>query len=63
MKVYIVNVESKNSGAVRTSREGYTSYDDAKAFVEKRGDNPVAMNEWIYEGSICIYEIVEVSIK
>ena len=63
MRVYIVNVESKKTGTVKISREGYALYADAKAFVERRGDNPVAVNEWLYEGNTCIYEIVEVSIK
>lgn len=65
MTVYVVKQESKLTGGVRVSQEGYRSKEDAQAFVKGRADAPfkIKSNGYVFENLYYTYEIVEVSIK
>ena len=62
MKVYVIITECKTTGDIKVSQEGYSSYEAAVAFINRRSDNPVKIDYWYYEGNSYFYEIKEISI-
>ena len=63
MKVYVINVESKITGTVKTSQQGFTSLVAAKNYIKSRSDNPATITAYIYEGEHYIYQVMEININ
>ena len=63
-KIYVVIVQPKAGHVVAAvSSEGYSTVEDATAFILGRSDNPSLYENWIYEGDNNIYSIKEITIK
>lgn len=62
MKVYIIKV-TPEAATSKISQEGYTIFDEAKAFVESRTPTPIPCSPYIWrDEDYTEYEIVEVAI-
>ena len=63
MKVYIIKVTSEAAES-KISQEGYTTFDDAKAFVESRTPTPISCSPYVWrDEDYTEYEIVEVQLN
>ena len=63
MKVYIIMVTPEAAGS-KVSQEGYTTFDEAKAFVESRTPTPIPCSPYVWrDEDYTEYEIVEVQLN